>query len=449
MARWPGIPVLLLRRDLKDLKATTEREWQRVCERELYSPPYGQYHRTERWYRWPNGSTLYLGDLKDWESYKSMTLGLIAIDELNEVDEEAFINLDPTLRWSTGKGRCDRAECAGFEPHPEHPFYQIVAATNPSPGWVKTRFYDPWREGNELPNHRFVPATAFDNPSLPPDYIPSLLNNNNERWVENYVLGDWQAFENQVWPSIQRHAHMFREPPPLSRARRIVGGIDYGGTSSTSHNTVAILVAELQNGQILTFWEHVQQGGPTDQFYHTLRSAQERYRVSAWYADASQERANGLLQMLGLPVYNAPRYPGSVRDGVNLIHQLSLRSLPSGEPVLLIHESCHRLWAGIETYALDPERGEPAKNQQDDEVDAWRYAIYGLTGGHVPGNSIEVRPIAPQPSRATSKPSQFLEAIRQARRARIRAIVSQAESQNVMYPQPVPRKAKRLNLIDE
>src|SRR5687767_15201673 len=108
MLRWPGLPVFLGRRDLSDLKKTTEVEWtSKVCEPWLYDGKstlraldwkgreydtaswggVGQHHKSENWYRLANGSTLYLGELKDWESWRSATLGLIAFDEAVETEE--------------------------------------------------------------------------------------------------------------------------------------------------------------------------------------------------------------------------------------------------------------------------------------------------------------------------------------------------------------------------
>ena len=103
MLRWPGIPGLFLRKDLKDMKLTGLREILARWPKELYDTKFGgQYHKGESWFRFPNESFCQLGELKDWESYKSGTFGFIAIDELSEVERDAWVNLNPTLRVTRG-----------------------------------------------------------------------------------------------------------------------------------------------------------------------------------------------------------------------------------------------------------------------------------------------------------------------------------------------------------
>lgn len=427
MVRWPGIPIWFLRKDLKDLKATTEVEWQKICPPELYDPRYGgQYHKGERWYEFPNGSIARFGELKDWESYKSATVGRFYIDELNEIEEDALTNLAPALRWTTEKGICKRPECAALgeefaREHPEHPRYQIKCATNPAPGWVKTRFWEPWRNGHERPNHKFISATAYDNPSLPPNFIPDLLQTNTATWVQNYVHGDWSAFENMVWPHINRPTHMWRGPIPFDQFVEIIGGIDYGGTTTEAHRTCAYLTGRTRSGRRITFWEYSKQGAAAEDFFTTITVKQREFHPLRWEADASQPRANELLRGNGIPVFDAPRYKGAVKDGVNEVYRQTQLG-PTGEPGLWIAETCPRLWSGIETYQLDPETGEPAKNQDDDEVNAWRYNIMAAVREWGGGERLTIRSKS-NSDRVASKPSRLVQQFKEERRARIRKFI--------------------------
>lgn len=437
MMTYPGIPVMIFRKDLKDLKRSFEPEFRKVCPPQLYDRAYGgQYHKSERWYRFGNGSLLQLGELKDWESYKSMTLGRLYFEEANEIDEEAVTNLEPTLRWTTDEGECDFPECralAEYRPHAIHPRYQMIFATNPSPGWIKDRFWQPWKDeregkGEQLFNHQFIPATAFDNPSLPPDFIPNLMRHNNATWVRNYIYGDWSAFENMVWPSFNRGVHCWKDPIPWSEVLRIEGGIDYGGTTAEAHRTCAYLTAELRGERFLTFWEYSKQGAASADFYAALKVAQARYRVKKWWADASQHRANELARNQGLPVFDADRYSGSVRDGINQVHRmLSVDNARRQPSLYVVEEACPRLLSGIETYKLDPTKGEPEKNQDDDEVNAWRYNTVGITKGRLTATDW-VQSRQPVGGAKPAKASGRVTALREARRERLRAWIAAEEA---------------------
>lgn len=449
MLRWPGAPVLVCRKDLKDLKGSFEEEWRKVCPPQLYDRRYGgQYHKSERWYRFPNGSTVWFGELKDWESYKSRTLARIYIEEANEVDEQAVINLDPTLRWTTGEGKCELPECLELidaREHFKHPRYQIVMATNPSPGWIKTRFWEPWKaeqdgKGTQRPNHAFVLSTAFDNPSLPPDFIETLLEHNTITWVRNFIYGDWSSFENMVWPTFSRTIHGWRADVPWAEVVDVVGGVDYGATGAEAHRTCAYLLAKLKGGRLLTFWEYSKRGAAADDFFATLQTATKQYRVRRWAADASQNRANEALRKLGLPVYDAPRYQGAVKDGNNLVHRMLGTDNAAAEPRLYVVErDCPRLLSGIETYEMNPVTGDPVANQEDDEVNAWRYAVMEALkdrAGH--GDSWDPAITKPAGAAAAKPVSKHLKAWRQSRSDRIAAWIAAAEAEEAeANPYPV------------
>jgi phage terminase large subunit len=449
MLRWPGIPILLLRKDLKDLKATVIPEIVAKWPRQLYEPAFGgQWNKSENWIRFPNGSILRYGEAKDWESYKSQTNGKVYIEEANEVEEELFLNIDPTLRWipSWSQKQCEAPECAELDeefrrPHPEHPFYQIKLASNPSPGWLKTRFWEPWREGRELKDHAFIPATAYDNPSLPPDFIPKLMENHTATWVQNYIHGDWSSFENMVWPRFSRAIHCWRGAIPFGEFVRVEGGIDYGGTTQEAHRTCAYLTAYLRDGRYLTFWEYSKQGAASTDLFVELAAKTRQFRVQRWWADASQHRANQLLRQNGVPVVDAERYKGAVKDGINHVDRLlTERPTPgartaTGPQLLVVEDACPRLVSGIETYKLNPETGEPEKNQEDDEVNAWRYNIMGITleegvkAGVSAGYFVKTKGGFVQ----EKKPSSMLARVREERRARFKELIEMGEHRTSRY----------------
>lgn len=376
MVQWPGLPVLLLRRDLKDLRQTTEVEWRRVCPPALYSPQYGgQHNKADHFYRLWNGSTLYLGPAKDWESYKSGEYGLIAIDELNEISEEFYQNIETRLRWTTGSGRCRLSACAGTPPHPTHPLHQIVAATNPTAGWVKRRWYDPYQQGKELPNHRFIPARTLDNPYLPPTYVESLLSTHSQEWVRNYVYGEWSAFEHAVF-SISRTRHAWHAALPKFDV--VEGGIDWGSPTATqAHRTTAVIAGRTPDGLVIAFDLYSTRGTAIEDLIDWLSKRTTAYEVRRWWADSSQARANELLRSQGLPVYDADRRPKTVAQDIQTIKQL----LEAEPPRLYLTTSpaMERLWAGLESYQYDPDTERPLKHQEDDEVDALRYALRSIT----------------------------------------------------------------------
>lgn len=386
MLRWPGIPILMFRKDLQDLKRTFLVEWLAHVPEQLYDPKNGgQYHRTDNIFRFPNGATLYLSEMKDVESWRSATLGRVYGDEMHEVPdgENVLREINGTLRWTTGEGECKREECARDaklfdlenKQHAIHPIRQVKMATNPHGGWLKSRFYTPYHEGQERPGHRYIPATVFDNPSADPSYIAGLMSN-NAQWVRNFVYGDWQAFDNMAYPNFSRPINLWRGPVPWAQVSTIEGGIDWGSPGTESHRTAMYLTAKLRSGILITFWEHSVQGVASSPLFAKIREMTSKHRVSRWWSDASQFIANDQLRAAGVPVSDAPRHQGAVKDGVNLGNRIMAPDA-TGKPQWYVTEDCPRLMAGLESYSVDATTGLFIK-RDDDEVDAWRYNIMSL-----------------------------------------------------------------------
>lgn len=144
-----------------------------------------EHHKSSpAYYDLQNGSRIYYGGLDDSpdseQRLRSFDLGWFAIDEASETAERYFLTLAGRLRLKLPGIR-----------------YFGLLATNPDPGWIKTRFID-----QKLPGHIFVPALPKDNPYLPADYVARLRAIFPDDWQKRFIEGDWGAFEgtNNVFP---------------------------------------------------------------------------------------------------------------------------------------------------------------------------------------------------------------------------------------------------------
>lgn len=137
-----------------------------------------------------NGSQIVYGGLKPSASAsgdilsvcKSLELNAGYIDEASDVPQqvyEFFCTRVPRVRCVV-----DRATGRhGFPPG------RIAITSNPTLGWIKSRFVD-----RQLPGHRFVRSTIHDNDAnLSPEYKAALTRDMSEDDVKRYVEGDWGA----------------------------------------------------------------------------------------------------------------------------------------------------------------------------------------------------------------------------------------------------------------
>lgn len=437
MIKWPGIPIICGRKDLKDLKTTVMREFLLRTPEALYDPKNGgQFHKTDNFVRFWNNSIVYFVELKDVDSLRSVNAGRAYFDEMHEVPDGQNVmrEIGGALRWTTEKGECKRAQCLDdarelanfrklsfeetYKKHPTHPIRQVKMMTNPHGGWLKNEFYTPYKEGRMPSGYQYIPFSVYNNPGVDPTYIRSLLDN-NPQWIKNYVDGSWDSFDNLAYPNFNRSVHTWKGPVPWHLVNLVEGGIDWGSTGTESHRTAMYLTARLKTGKLITFWEHSVQGVQTPALFATIREMTSKYKVNRWWSDASQFIANGHLRSAGVPVGDAPRHKGAVEDGVNL-GNLLMTVDATGEPGWYVTEDCPRLMAGLESYSVDPSTGLYIK-RDDDEVDAFRYNLMaiGTKHGHTPASSVDMVVKKPDASRKDG-PSSILLRRRAEREERMR-----------------------------
>lgn len=432
MTRYPGIPILLGRYNLIDLQRSTEMEWLRHVDDRLY-----KYESKTGSYLFHNGSRLVLTGMKDWERHMSAEYGMIIFEELGEIAQPVYNNLETRLRWTTGEGDCQRPAClelSNYRPHPLHPPYQMVSACNPTPRWPKQRWYDRWVNGTLPPSHEFIQALTEDNPFLPPDYIANLMENNNETWVRRMLKGDWTAFEGAVFHMFFRGKHMWpRDQFFRDQLTDVYGGIDWGATTTYAHRTAGYLTGRLTCGALLTFWEYSKQGPAASDFFEQVTRATKMWGPEGWFADTSQSRAiEALGTYANLPILPANNEKGSRKDGVNLMARLFDSTCNCGEHASwMIHEDCTHLLSGIETYHEVPETNASAGFQaitedpvrrDDDEVDAARYNVEGMNRMRPIVTNLDVKVLSPRSEKA-SRASSIMAHRRQTREDRLKAVL--------------------------
>ena len=222
---YPGNRGFIGRWENTVFKSTTFLTLQEFLPSELIA----RHHLSGQYYDLINGSRIYYGGLKPSKAGTSLDhlkrfpeLGWFAIDEASQVPEEYFLMLASRLRLNIPGIR-----------------YKALLASNPEPGWLRTRFID-----QKLPDHKFVPALPGDNPHLPDDYVEKLNALFPPEWIERYLEGSWDIMleGNYVFPYPWVRSAIERNLEP-GEPRRI--GIDFaaGGADLT--------VAMLREGPVV------------------------------------------------------------------------------------------------------------------------------------------------------------------------------------------------------
>lgn len=132
-----------------------------------------------------NGSQIFFIELdhtkdRDYNKLKGLELTAGAIDECNEVQEEAF-NV-----FSSRIGRKNENNEPQF----------LLLTCNPSNTWVKERFYTPHVSGTLEKPYIFIPSLPSDNPYNNSAYIESLMSM-PIGFKKRYVEGNWDYSDDE------------------------------------------------------------------------------------------------------------------------------------------------------------------------------------------------------------------------------------------------------------
>lgn len=129
---------------------------------------------------WTNGSQIVFmaesfNNDKELNRFRGLEINGAFLDEVNEIREETFDKI---------------IERSGSWFHAEHCPIKILMSCNPTQGWVKDRFYDPWKLGKLPKGIAYIQALITDNPYIPKEYLESLKLLPRYKY-EVFVMGNW------------------------------------------------------------------------------------------------------------------------------------------------------------------------------------------------------------------------------------------------------------------
>ncbi|RYD57002.1 MAG: hypothetical protein EOP56_09350 [Sphingobacteriales bacterium] len=112
---------------------------------------------------------------KELNRFRGLEINGAGIDEINEIQEATFNKIiERSGSWNGSPG------CP----------VKILATCNPTNGWVKEKFYKPWKEKALPYGFAYVPAKITDNPHLSAEYLDSLKMLPRYQY-EVFVNGNW------------------------------------------------------------------------------------------------------------------------------------------------------------------------------------------------------------------------------------------------------------------
>ncbi len=192
---YPGSRWAIVRESLPSLKRTTIPSFWKVVPRSFVR----SYNQAEQVVTFKNGSQLlffaenYYQD-KLLTRFDGLEVNGFILEESQELNSKTF---------EKAKLRAGRHILKDNQPAP-----LIIITCNPSQGWTKDQFYEPFSEGRLPDEYYYLQALMSDNPTLKQEYIDG-LDNLDEITFETFVRGNWEivGVEKPFAYSFDRNKH--------------------------------------------------------------------------------------------------------------------------------------------------------------------------------------------------------------------------------------------------
>lgn len=246
---------------------------------------------------------------------------------------------------------------------------QFYAATTPEGyGWAYQTF-----KANPTPDTRLIQARTQDNPHLPDDFIPSLMENYPANLIQSYLNGEFvNLTTGTVYDRFDRAKHVISDLPDLDGEPLRVG-VDFN-----VGNMSAVVAIRTGNGLMVV--DEIAGAHDTDALGQELRRRYPQHKVYG-YPDASggNRSTNAsktdiqILESYGI-INQSPKANPPVRDRVAAVQAL----LENGQSKVRLHvwEGCRKLIESLELQCWT-EKGEPDKASNYDHMcDALGYVVW-------------------------------------------------------------------------
>lgn len=176
----------------------------------------------------PNGSHLLFRSMDDPTKWRSLNLGFICFDEMNEIDEDGFNEVYSRVRQSDLTAE---AAASGYT----HKIGRrgVWGATNPQGhDWIWARFH-PDSPTHDKKSACYV-STTLDNPFLPPEFVESMLDMPTQ-YIARYVLCQFDDFAGRIYDTWTESTHMIPTPSFIPGNDEIFWmGMDPGSRAPTA-----------------------------------------------------------------------------------------------------------------------------------------------------------------------------------------------------------------------
>ncbi len=308
-----------------------------------YFHGYGKLDKKEMAFRVNGGGTIFLRSMHDPDSCEGITrVRWIWADEAGKLKGAAATNLEGRAAFSEAQS--------------------LYTTTPYNLGWLYKNMYKAWRAGKR-PDMDFFQWKSIDNPYFPKAEYARLKEIMDPRVFSMHFEGQFQKMAGLVFMDFDESLNM-TDPHDAWKNKQnwyVCAGVDWGYTNPFAITVRAIHRHEPRDHQIA---EHYQSYLTPSDKVTIAKDFQKRYGIEHFFCDNEEPASIEEFNRAGLKATGAPKYPGSLKDNIEMHNEL-IRS----RVYKVFRGRCKHTEEEYETYHFPEEDGDE-ENSSENPVDA-------------------------------------------------------------------------------
>jgi len=383
--RYNNNRILVGRETYPALEATTKLDFLDICPEAIIRTR----NDTKNYIELFNGSVIFFRGLDKPNKFKSLNLGVFAIDEASEVSEDMFFMLQSRLRYMKVGAR-----------------YGLLATNYEGHNWIWRNFVNKQEEKERKekmgikydPNlYAYFESPTTDNTYLPPDYVNSLLQSFSDNWIRRYVYGSFEEFEGLVFYAFDPSKNVYEKHSIdqddndadvnfVNDRGRFIIAIDPG----VRVTAVMFSFYRYKDKKLFVFAELYKNRMSIKEISALIKEVLTKYKITNpyYYIDPSSVRYEQTSQTSIIKDFrkegiNCRTANNDINFGILRVNEMLK------DKRLMFYKKLTNTFNEITDYYIDEESGKPKKNQADHLMDVLRYITTTLTASEVSNVSKE------------------------------------------------------------
>lgn len=215
--KWPGSRWAVVRKDLPTIKRNLLPSWNKIKPTNFIE----NFNSDTMTVTFTNGSQIiffaenFVQD-KEYDRWRGLEVNGFGLEEINELQERSYFKAIERAGSYVLPNIAEEAQ-----PPPK-----IIGTCNPTFGWVKDRFYTPFKEDRLPDDMLYIQSRIFDNPYIPQKYIDSLKSLPIYEY-QVFVEGNWDVqlkTGGEFWKHFELEKHL--KPVSFNKENNIHISVD-------------------------------------------------------------------------------------------------------------------------------------------------------------------------------------------------------------------------------